>query len=283
MNRWHMLTVMRTRLGGWILGGLPEPAKESQPRPEPPAAQASPEPASPEPARFPAPRFNGYPYLITPLSPGVFNLMLLPSEWTDDMLLELTRAQADANNLRACLALGPDRAVYAGDGRPMRASPVVPRSHLVETDALLPAIDFDRSADFAAREERLAHFVSTLQARVGPGFGDEVRGSVPASPDDVHALAGQNDDGSPRGLAPCLRCGEHRGICLDQVDHEEPRKLRVHCRCENINCCARCGDVLFERRLDANYYSSAFGLILYVPGGYARRHACAAHALRKAG
>ena len=52
--------------------------------------------------------------------------------------------------------------------------------------------------------------------------------------------------------------------------------MRVHCRCENANRCAACGELLYERRLDANYYDLADDEVMHVPGFCGLRHRCAA-------
>ena len=122
-----------------------------------------------------------------------------------------------------------------------------------------------------------------LQSRSGSGYGDETRGAAPSSLAEPLLHDRVNDDGSPAGLNACPACGEHRGQCLDTVSENRLHTLTVHCRCDNTHRCARCGGPLFERRLDANYYSRATGLVLFVPGGYARRHVCASDGLRRAG
>lgn len=301
MNPPPVLTTLWAKFNYVVFGVLPPPPAEQdekdarvpRPRLEQPAAEKGTEPAPPAPASAPAPtaeappakapRFDGYPYLITPLSPGVFNLMLMPETWSDEMLIELARGQATANQLKACLALGPDRTVYANVDGALRFWPLLPASFIVESGALLAPVEFEQTAHFIDRAERLEHFVRSLQSRSGSGYGNETRGGAPSSPADALLQGRVNDDGSPAGLHACPRCGEHRGQCLDTVPQEMLHTLTVHCRCENINRCARCGDLLFERRLDANYYSRATGLVLFVPGGYARRHECAATGLRRAG
>lgn len=263
---------VRARLGRWVacaqdtervLQALPTKAPGTQ------ASESRAGTLQPEP-----PRFDGYPYLITPLSPGVFNLMALPSEWPDEMLIDFTHAQVSANRLKSCLALGADRAVYVDIDGAVRFWPKLPASAIVECGALQPAVAFERTADLIAREQWLARFVEHMQARHGRGYGDDLRGAEPATAEERARLEGVNEDGTPLGLEPCPTCTELRGVCLDPVPRAVPFRITVHCRCENHNRCARCGENLFERRLDANYYSRRTGLILYVPGGYARRHRC---------
>jgi hypothetical protein len=40
--------------------------------------------------------------------------------------------------------------------------------------------------------------------------------------------------------------------------------MHVHCRCENHNRCARCGEQLAKRRLNANYYRESDRQIWHV-------------------
>jgi hypothetical protein len=50
--------------------------------------------------------------------------------------------------------------------------------------------------------------------------------------------------------------------------------MRVHCRCENHNRCARCGEQLAKRRLNANYYRESDRQIWHVPGFRGLSHRC---------
>ena len=50
--------------------------------------------------------------------------------------------------------------------------------------------------------------------------------------------------------------------------------MRVCCRCENDNRCARCGGLLYERKLNSNFFEPADGRIWHVPGFLGLRHRC---------
>jgi hypothetical protein len=50
--------------------------------------------------------------------------------------------------------------------------------------------------------------------------------------------------------------------------------LPVSCACDNDNECARCGEPLFERRLQCNWFDEDDGTLRYVPGFHALDHAC---------
>ncbi len=80
----------------------------------------------------------------------------------------------------------------------------------------------------------------------------------------------------PVGLVPCAECGGWRGECLDPNPPCHGKVLRVQCRCENHNRCARCGEPFAQFRLNANHYDAGLGVIVHVPGFCALTHACAA-------
>jgi len=51
--------------------------------------------------------------------------------------------------------------------------------------------------------------------------------------------------------------------------------MDVHCRCANDNRCAACGDLLHERKLNANTYNEADGHVWHTPGFAGLGHVCA--------
>jgi len=80
------------------------------------------------------------------------------------------------------------------------------------------------------------------------------KGGRQATPKDLEQLKGFNEDGVPTGLYKCPACGFYKGTCLDPSPCFQGLKVKVHCRCENNNKCARCGQPLSQFRLNANYY-----------------------------
>ena len=90
--------------------------------------------------------------------------------------------------------------------------------------------------DPAAAAHRLPIFVADRAAN-GPE----------ATPDELHRSRGTSCDGLPVGLAPCPACAEARGECLDANPDFPGRVMQVHCRCDDGNRCARCGERLHER------------------------------------
>ncbi|MDQ3069140.1 MAG: hypothetical protein M3R55_05365 [Acidobacteriota bacterium] len=237
-----------------------------------PATEEAKPAEEPEPERPPI--FGGFPYLYSVLSRGVLNLQLLPEEMTEDELIELARVQVKTNSTRGCLLFGPDRAVFFQPDGSACFHPRVPRCWRIETGVLATPFAFDVTPEAERRIKAAAGYVTMIHERAGSGWGDEDRGGDTAPDEEIEQLRGVNDDGSPRGLTVCETCGEHRGRCLDPLRPDTAMVLPVSCRCQNINRCARCGNLLHARRLDANYYRPQDGLLIYVPGIAAARHRC---------
>ena len=93
-------------------------------------------------------------------------------------------------------------------------------------------------------------------------------------PDELCRFAGMNPAGVPRGLEQCASCKDWRGVCLDPGEKFAGMLMTVHCRCDNHNRCGRCGGVLYERRLQANYYDAVENAIGHVPGFCCLKHQC---------
>jgi hypothetical protein len=143
---------------------------------------------------------------------------------------------------------------------------------------LQPAEDlcFTRPYD-QERVEKLA----TLIARQTQGTGRYLVGDLAkagrlAEPEELRLYQSLRSPapGVPAGLARCAACGEWRGECLDPNPRLQVVLVRVSCRCENVNRCARCGHLLAERRLYANYFDPADGHIWHVPGFCGLSHRC---------
>jgi hypothetical protein len=100
------------------------------------------------------------------------------------------------------------------------------------------------------------------------------KGGRTATREECHRLAGVDADGVPNGLEQCGDCGNRHGHCLDPNPNFTTWLVQVHCRCENDNRCARCGSLLAERKLNANYYNEGDGQIWHVPGFSGLSHCC---------
>jgi hypothetical protein len=78
------------------------------------------------------------------------------------------------------------------------------------------------------------------------------KGGRPATDEEKARLAGFSTRGIPKGLSQCEVCGMGRGECLDpKTDVFKDKVMKVYCRCENDNLCARCGRPLYEYKLNA--------------------------------
>lgn len=229
-------------------------------------------------AQFSLPEpFDGFPYLVTRIGHSALRHMaILPTDWPRGRLLELARRQAEANRLETCLCLGPSEAVYfSPGGEAVEAAfipigiPVVERLALVEP---VPQTD-----EIAARRLDLRAYAE----RLNPGgylVGDGLEGGRAATPADVDRLSGHEADGVPKGLSRCAICrvfaGDYLALNGEGDGDLTPRVLHVHCRCENHNRCAGCGETLADRRLSAYRYDEANGKVGYLAAYAAFNHRC---------
>ena len=234
------------------------------------------------------------PYLVVEVVAALYHLTVLPVDFGDDDLEAVARAQVQANRLDACLLLG-ERRVLAIDAEgverreteiPFRllghwSSAAVTRR--LKTARPLPPTDEvlrRQSALEAAIKEYPARRAEVLRQRgMLPGadfvVGDTTKGGWQATPDELQALSGRQSSGVPIGLAQCADCGFWKGECLDPSPAFRGKVMRVCCRCENINRCARCGETLYRVRLNANFYDPRIDAVVHVPGFSGLSHKCA--------
>jgi hypothetical protein len=216
------------------------------------------------------PVFDGFPYLIVWMAPAMYHVTLLPEDASEDTLVGIARDQRRANLLDACLVLGPERALYITPAGREWWDAEPPRGGLLMTGQLRPPATWADTPHLRARRGRL----NVRLPRDGCSFGDLTKGGHTASADELARLAGAGPDGVPRGLERCPACGEWRGTCLDPSPRFAGQVMTVHCRCANDNRCAACGLLLYERKLNANYYNPRDGRIWHVPGFSGLRHRC---------
>jgi len=219
------------------------------------------------------PVFDGYPYLTVRLAPAFFHLNVVPSDWPLAKLKELTRCQAQANDLPACLVLSQNSAFYVTPDGSDRYANTPPRGGTVVEGILKPSEDFPPTTDLRSRENRLRAFVKGLK-QTGFVMGDLTKGGRTPSESEARNLTGRQQNGVPLGLTWCPRCGECRGECIDPNPLLNGLLVVVHCLCENRNLCARCGDRMNERKVNANYYSERDDAVWHVPGFSALSHSC---------
>ncbi|MEZ5288065.1 MAG: hypothetical protein R2712_25370 [Vicinamibacterales bacterium] len=220
------------------------------------------------------PFFDGFPYWLTRLAPAMYHVTLLPAV-PGPLLERATTLQARVNGLPICLVLAEHRALYVDANNHARLSDQPPRGGFLCTGRLAAGLRGDPdSADLRARTARLSALLDA-QPTQGAFFGDLTKGGRPATPDELRSLRGFQPDGTPRGLHRCSRCGDWAGTCLDPSEVFAGLVMTVHCRCDNHNRCARCGGLLAERRLNANFYDPRDRGVWHVPGFEAFGHRCA--------
>lgn len=222
--------------------------------------------------------FDGFPYLVTRVAGPLYHVTLLPAGWDDVAMHELARWQAHANQLPTCLALTNDRAIYLNGRREVVAAPYQPVDAVLVTSRLAAPLDCDDgSTELRRRQARLLELVSRSSRQLQ---GDATKGGHQASSNELWQLDCFQANGVPWGLMRCAQCGDWQGTCLDPSNVAKDMVVSVDCRCANTNRCARCHQLLFERRLNANYYASE-GTIIHVPGFCGLSHQCRPDAARR--
>jgi hypothetical protein len=218
------------------------------------------------------PGFADTPYLSTRIEPDLHHILLLPRRWPLYSQLNVAFRQAEANRLPTYFVITPDTCLWMqpdGSVLPARAEA---RDVAVTLGKLAACEVMPNDADLVAREQRLRQFI---QQQGGRTIGcDPARGGCVPSAEEAEAYRGQGEEGLPRGLERCPECGEWRGACLDPRRPLDPLLLPVCCPCDNDNYCAWCGEPLFERRLQCNWYDEEDRGLHYVPGFHALDHVC---------
>lgn len=228
-------------------------------------------------ARLPEP-FDGYPYLVTRIGHSALRHMaVLPADWPRERLLDLARRQAEANRLETCLCLGPSEAVFfAADGGAVETAIIPTGIAVVERLALAEPVP--ETEEVAVRRGRLKDYAK----RSNPGgylVGDGLEGGRPATPEDIDRLSRQDARATPKGLSQCTTCrsftGDYLAVHGEGNGDLTPRVIEIHCRCQNHNRCAGCGQTLADWRLSAYYYDEAAARsVLYVAAYLAFDHRC---------
>ena len=220
------------------------------------------------------PYFDGFPYLVTRVVGAMRHIMLLPDDLSAADLVEIVHRQARANRLETCLALSAVAALYMATDGTEQWTDAIPRGGIILTDRLRPSYAFPDTTVFADRRRRLEEFAESTRPRSGYVLGDLTKGGRKPKREESVLLAGRHSNGVPRGLARCTGCNEWRGRCFDPAPRFAGRVMDVHCRCANDNHCAACGALLYERKLNANYYDETDGQIWHVPGFLGFDHMC---------
>jgi len=219
------------------------------------------------------PVFEGYPYLVVRLQSAFYHLTVLPADYQVQKLRELARWQAQTNDLETSLALGPDCCFYyRTDGSECEYNRC-PQGGTVVSGILGCAEVFPLTPELTERRLHLESFVNSLR-KDGYVFGDLKKGGRKPNAIEARSLRGRQPNGVPGGLSQCPKCHEWRGECFDPNPQMAGLIVRTHCVCENSNRCALCGQLLCERKVNANYYNEDDQNVWHVPGFCALRHRC---------
>jgi hypothetical protein len=141
------------------------------------------------------PLFDGFPYLVVQLAPGICHITLLPEDASEPTLVGIARAQRRANLLDVCLVMGPAQAFYIYNRSGLEnwtATP--PRGGYLVTGQLRPPTTWPDTPHFRARRGRL----NVRLTRYGSAFGDLTKGGRAASADEVMRLGRRTRRRAPR-------------------------------------------------------------------------------------
>jgi len=221
--------------------------------------------------------FDGYPYLVTRIGRSALrHFAIVPADWSRRRLVDLAVRQAEANQLETCLCLGPRDAVYLTPGRPPAATSFVP-SGIPVADRLVVAGPIEETVEQQARRAALRAYVERIKSK-GYLVGDGLEGGRPATSEDLARMAPARPGELPPGMHRCIVCGEPRGEALVPPPilgrGQTPHVAQVHCRCDNHNRCAGCGELLYALRLSAWYWDEEHGGPRYVAAYCGLGHRC---------
>lgn len=177
------------------------------------------------------------------------------------------------NRLDSCLVLGETKCIYFNADGCAAITDLPPYSSNHVTGRLFPSFSFEEDEEFRLREIRLNAFLKSKK-KEGYLFGDLRKGGRPASQEELKRLSGKLPEGVPKGLTRCGECGGWSGEGLDPNPIFANWVMKVWCRCQNDNFCARCHQPLSEYKLNANYYEPKDGQIWHVPGFSGLSHLC---------
>lgn len=215
-----------------------------------------------------------YPYLITRVSPAFYHVIVLPlSDF--DTLKQIAIRQEELNQLPTNLVLNDHTALCPPDEE---FYGLIPGGGTLITDRLKSCLDASESQNndptLADRMDVLAKFIEEQPKECL--FGDLTKGARPATSEELVRLSSAplRPGRLPRGLEFCEACGMFRGECLDTLENTRNQVIVVHCECENTNRCGRCHELLYNKKLNANYYDPRDNKIWHVPGFSGLGHVC---------
>jgi len=191
------------------------------------------------------------------------------SIWSRGRIVDLARAQAEANRLETVACFAPGDAVYVGfDGSQTWEGPTPTGLYVVERLRLAEPIP--ETEELAARRAWLHAFERAVSAQSARYIiGDGTNGGERARPADRVRLAGRGPDGLPAGLHRCFRCGRAAGDYLRGAE-----VIHIYCACDNHNRCARCRLPLAAHRLSAFFWDDEDGHPWHVAAYEGFSHRC---------
>ncbi len=218
--------------------------------------------------------FSGFSYLMTHIVRSFYHFILLPSSWSKDMMFEMARLQVQRNRLDTYLLLSVEEIVYFPPYGEHQFIQTPPGCSIFWADKLQPAYEITQVPDLQERKARLNILIERIKSAGGYVFGDVTKGGRRPTPEEVKELNGLQENGVPKGLVKCPNCGFYRGTCIDTKGFSKGLVVKVHCLCENDNLCARCGQLMYEYKLNANFFDEKDKVIWHVPGFSAFLHKC---------
>jgi len=174
---------------------------------------------------------------------------------------------------KSCLVLGERKYIYIGEDCRVDVADSPPYSSFAAYERIAPAFAIEHDRDFFERAAKLRCYVESTR-RQGFLMGDLTKGGRPATKEELAKLAGKSREGVPLGLSRCPKCKEWAGECIDPSPEFANQLMKVYCRCQNDNRCARCGGLFYEHKLNANYYRESDGQIWHVPAFCVLSHYC---------
>jgi len=247
------------------------------------------------------PLYETYPYLATRLVPTLYHLIPLPESLDEASLLSFARHQWLCNQLPTCLVLAPDRCVYFETNGTETPSGTPPQGGIRTAGRLKLARGLQQGTWWEENNERLIRDLDGRHKQLHGRFllGDLRKGGRPATAEELRTFKGVTTTGIPLGLTQCPTCGDWKGKCVEGLaptasgdrlepclspfpsngdsprgKGDSPLVLTVSCRCDNDNRCASCYGLLYEGKLNANYYDSSSHSVIHVPGFLACGHRC---------
>lgn len=240
--------------------------------------------------------YNGFPYLMTELTPGFYHIILLPSRWKKKKLHRLAHSQVKANQLVSYLMINKNEfhRYSAESQNSIKAEQVdtPPAAELYFCGRLYPAENIPETSELIARKKNL---IKLVQAQLDSGryveIDERALGGKKPDEEELKELSGyyfkkpqneiprlcEDDYKVPAGLIECEKCRWYKGRALYPNATNPRYVVPVLCRCEDNTPparCARCGEILYHYRLNSNYFSHIREGIVHFSGYRALGHVC---------